>query len=397
VLGLLSASETPPKTAKTNESSGEKLFDADPAHPWNRLHSFFYGSSMPGADFCIHRRPDEYHKPSWLEGASHEKAIRILDDFLKAKDDERIKKPLPRALLQGDLWYVFDKLEEEPSFGEETPFQEIRRRRAIQKRLALVMRRLEQPAARLQALPDNYAVAIRGGKFPTKFDPEHPQRAYLPADFRLDGKGDWVSVRSWREVLPAPKNLRSGRATTSLSAPTHYHSAGGKSVFLTLLRLPGSRKDTENYLASFPDRGDQKKGFRPLPAGSQVALVRRMLLPDDRGNLQATSVTESVQLRIFPRRGEQYVFEFGSDPAGLLSSRGGLWAIEDKSVLANCKVCHKVERDGLNSITTFGFGLTVGYQGVAQTRWNEQAEISKILKKQSYSWGLLQGLREMTP
>jgi hypothetical protein len=64
--------------------------------------------------------------------------------------------------------------------------------------------------------------------------------------------------------------------------------------------------------------------------------------------------------------------------------------------LARCTGCHRQE-DRHFSLNTFGFGLTSGYQGAAAT--NVAAELRRAVdnKKHSYSWGLLQGLREATP
>ena len=379
VLGMLSA-ETQPKAEKAKDETAVTLFDADPAHPWNRLYQFLYvpigneigGSECRGADA---RRQE----PFLLHNAAYDKAVRMLDAFLQSKDDERVKDPVKRALLQRDLWYAFDSLGEIPYPGERGIHEEpTQRRRALQKRLAQLMRRLEQPASRLKALPDNYGLTVKKGTYPAKFDAEHPERPYLPADLRLDDKSDWVIVRA---------------ASTDLSAPAHNLFVEGKSVFLTLLRLPGPRKKTEDYLADMPeDRG--KKGFQPLPDGSQVALVRRMLLPDDKGELRPTPLIEDVRLRIFSKRREQHAYEFTLARGGLLSGRSALWARGGDEL--NCKVCHKPE-DGVFSLNTFGFGMTQGYHGAARTNLTEQVNGTVNLKKQSYSWGLLQGLRETTP
>jgi hypothetical protein len=382
VLAMLSASGTQPKAEKAKDEAAVTLFGADPAHPWNRLYQVLYvpieneigGSECRGT---AARRQE----PFLLQKAAYDKALGTLDAFLKAKDDERVEDPVKRALLQRDLWYVFDTLGEIPYPGERGMFGEpTQRRRAIQKRLAQLMRRLEQPASRLKELPDAYGLTVKKGVYPTKFDAEHPERPYLPADLRLDDKSDWVIVRA---------------ASTALSAPEHNRFVEGKSVFLTLLRLPGARKKTEDYLADMPeDRG--KKGFQPLPDGSQVALVRRMLLPDDKGELQPTPLIEDVQLRIFSKRREQHAFEFTLDRGGLLSGRNALWARDDPSVRRSCQACHKPQ-DGVFSLSTFGLNRLEGYHGAARTNLTEQVDGTINLKKQSYSWGLLQGLRETTP
>jgi hypothetical protein len=320
LLCLVSADSAPLKAKDAPDKAAEKLFDPDLNHPWNRLHRFFYVRPLvnggvyayDGPDAPLGRRgsePDTF----LIAGESHDRALSLLSDFLKAKDDQYVKDPLQRALLQRDLWYVFDGLMEQLYWYQDSAEAVAKgkrpQRRAVQKRLAQLMRRLEQPAARLQGLPDNYAIAVKSGAFPTKFDPKRPKQPYLPGDLRLDDKSDWVAIRS---------------RASEFSAPEHAKFLQGKSVVLSLLRLPGGRKETEDYLDGLPN--ERIQGFVDLPAGSQVALVRRMLLPDDKGGLQATPVTESVQLRIFPAQAEPSVFEFTLDRGGLLSGRGGLRA-----------------------------------------------------------------------
>lgn len=419
VLGLLCAEKAPPKTENGKDKAEEKLFDADPEHPWNRLHQVFYVRPVPRGGVYVHRGLDApplgAHGSYALEGVAYEKAIRALDTFLNNKDDERVRDPLKRALLQRDLWYVFDTLAEpalylypeHPRDSHDDPKQ--RQRRALQKRLGQVIHRLEQPAKQLAALPDNYSLAFKSKAFATAFDPKHPQQPYLPADLRLDGHGDWVAIS------------RSHPNGSTLAAPHHQLVTQHRAVFLAFLRLPGGRKPTEAYLASLPpfDERHQEK-FPALPDGSQVAFVRRMLLIDDHGMLQATPITESVQLRVFPKGKEQHVVELTLDRAALLSGCSGLRAVgptevayfgfgvnearelfdkelkpKPEVILSNCVRCHAIPK--LFSIHTFGFQDHTWYAGAAETDFAAQVRHTKYRKMRSYSWGLLQGLRESTP
>lgn len=417
VLGFLSADSAPSKDKEARNKAAETLFDPDPNHPWNRLHEFFYVRSLAKGGVYAYRGPDAPlvldvgHSTFLLAGDSHEKALRLLDDFLKTKDDERIRDPLRRALLQRDLWYVFDRVVEQFRYLYSADIAEGKRpqRRAVQKRLAQLMRRLEQSAARLQALPDNYVLTVKSGTFPTKFDQQYPKRPYLPADLRLDDKSDWVAIRS---------------RSTELAAPAHAEFVRGKSIFLSLLRLPGGRKETLDYIAKLPK--ERIAGFTDLPPGSQVALVRRMLLPDDKGGLQATPVTESVQLRFFPTSGEPSVFEYTLDRDDLLSGRGGLHAmtpdeidyfgfgdfgehgeplhllegekLAPRHLLLSCLGCHGLPHNRLFSLNTlFPGGRSDRYVGAARTDFAAQVRETVRRKTESYSWGLLQGLRETTP
>src|SRR5262249_58740435 len=123
-----------------------------------------------------------------------------------------------------------------------------------------------------------------------RFDPEKPERSYLPPDlFQPDGP--WVCV---------------GR-TDGPTAPQHLEETGfnrfTNSVFLVFVKLPGGRDATLDYLkrlAAFdkpltiPNADEKSRGaypFLPSPAvpqfpkGTEVALIRRALLLDSSGRV----------------------------------------------------------------------------------------------------------------
>jgi hypothetical protein len=423
VLGFLSADSAPSKDKDARDKESERLFDPDPAHPWNRLHRIFYVRSVAKGQRYTHHgldAPFGSHGKVLLAEPLYTQALNALDAFLRAKDDERIKDPRKRALLQRDLWYIFDALAE-PSWDSpmdcETTWEKQAQRRTLEKRLVQVMRRLEQPAKQLRQLPDNYALTSQSKAFPAAFDPKRPEQPYLPADLRFDGQGDWVPISRF---LP--------HGALNLGAPFHVSFSQGRAVFVALIRLPGGRKQTEAYLARMQEVQERDlKTFPPLPDGSQVALVRRMLLIDDRSMLQGTPVTESVQLRVFPKAAEQHFFEFTLDRSALLSGHGGLRAVgaaeseffgfanaegsimndaepfdngprrKPVVVLSGCIRCHAAKSPEPFSILTFGFFEHAGYAGVFQTKLDAQTHLTATRKMRSYSWGLLQGLRETTP
>src|SRR5262249_16822410 len=209
-------------------------------------------------------------------------AVPMLDELLKTDFDRSLADPLKRALLQRDLWYAFDTFARPPDADAETDpaaKAEYLKRRSILKRLALILKRLAQPACVLASLPDNYKKTIELGIYPTQFDVRHPERPYLPDDLRLDGKGDWGLIGS-----------QSGR----LAAPEHARFVEGKSLFIPMLRLPGGRKETERFLAAMPGELGIPMGpkFRQFPDGAEVALIRRMLLPGQNETLQLTPIVE---------------------------------------------------------------------------------------------------------
>jgi hypothetical protein len=89
--------------------------------------------------------------------------------------------------------------------------------------MAAVISRLALDPKQIQELPDNYAGAVASGGFPRGFNPNAPDRAYLPADL-FDVDGPWVCL---------------GRPDAPV-APAHLHeevNAFTNSAFLLFLRL----------------------------------------------------------------------------------------------------------------------------------------------------------------
>src|SRR5205085_11640767 len=82
-----------------------------------------------------------------LTGRSHEDAVRLLDEFLTREGDKLVREPLKRAVLQHDLWTVFEWTAYPYGnlYGtEENPTG----RRALQRRLVPALHRLAlSPAA----------------------------------------------------------------------------------------------------------------------------------------------------------------------------------------------------------------------------------------------------------
>jgi hypothetical protein len=173
---------------------GEPVFDDDPQHPWNRLHRALYTRTMQDGKTYDPESLEPPFIPSsnfLTAGTSHGQALAVLDEFLKARLDTQNKGPLKRAVLQRDLWAVF-AITADPDGPRQA------QRRALQKRLAQVMRRIALNAKEIEALPDNLAAAVHAGAFPTAFDPKNPDRYFLPPDL-LDRDGPWVVVGNrWR-------------------------------------------------------------------------------------------------------------------------------------------------------------------------------------------------------
>jgi hypothetical protein len=201
-----------------------------------------------------------------------------LEEFVKNKGEKLIDDPLKRALLQRDLWLVFNWLEgRHEGFAE--PRLDAEAARSAQQRLrrplAAVIGRLALTPKEIRELPDNYAAAVASGRFARRFDAGKPEQPYLPPDlFAADGP--WVCVGR-TDGITAPEHLREDR--------DHRFN---NSVFLVFLRLPDGRAATAEYL----------KQLAPFPKGTEVALVRRALLIDTSHRVVPSPLTESVQIRV---------------------------------------------------------------------------------------------------
>ncbi len=95
-------------------SPSRSLYHTDPEHLWNRLHeALFVRVGHDGRTYGQDRlEPLLWRESKHLLGErSNKNAIALLEEFLKNKGEKLIDDPLKRALLQRDLWLVFNWLE----------------------------------------------------------------------------------------------------------------------------------------------------------------------------------------------------------------------------------------------------------------------------------------------
>jgi hypothetical protein len=306
-------------------------------------------------------------------GEAQKTALAVLDDFIARDGHTLVKDPLKRALLQRDLWALFDALQP-PRWGaaRDNPETELARR------LAQIIPRLSLTTEEIKKLPNNYAQAVAA-----------KEAWFLPSDL-WEPKGPWVLL---------------GDETGLPLALTHVQFFGGRSTFFVFLRVPGGREKTEQLLDDLRKRGPDDK---PLPAGTQVVLMRQMQLIDDRGKPVTTSVTESLQMR------GQGAFELKLSRQAFLEGKPGLQVVgeEDRErdyllflgnnagagpskVLTSCFHCH--QGTGINSVLSYGrfkpLPLTPRVSPVLIASKREDEERwSRIWKGNRYEWGLLRGL-----
>ena len=263
-----------PREQQPTESSAATLYDPDPKHLWNRLHKALHvrltdlGNPeieqplLPGDQTFHALELDAFlwpNRSTYLRfGQPRKAALAVLDEFLAIDGEKLVREPVKRALLQRDLWAVFDWTR---SWHTDEPG------RSLRTRLAKVMQHLALSPEQIQALPDNFAAVAAANKVER-----------LPADL-FDSQGPWVVIGDDN------KNTNDGRTLT----PVHESFFGGRSAFIVLLKAGASRDQTIKFVQHINDGG------KVSPA--QVALVRRMLLIDNEGRIRLTPITESVQMR----------------------------------------------------------------------------------------------------
>lgn len=313
------------------------LYSPDPTHPWNRLFRLFYVRATPDGHVYGGDELDPYlwqQTRYLLEGPSHKAAVKLLDEFLQMHADRLITDPLRRAMMQRDLWAVYDWVAMRRQDHADAALK-------LLKPLGEIIRRLALTEQQIRALPENYQTAIQANAFPRSADEQHREAAFLPDLFNPDGP--WVCLGQ-RQGMPV--------------ASVHLEFFQGRSVFLVFLRLPEGRSETLNYLQELrkiPSKWTPQPGFprdsaprsrypqpQQFPVGTQVALVRQMALISDQGKFVPTHLTESVQLRVYraidpdPRRNyinterfraQQDVFEFRLDRRKLLAGENSLRAV----------------------------------------------------------------------
>lgn len=395
------------------------IYSSDPNHLWNRLYRAMAIRTLDGVEYgadIAEPYPDDFD--------SRKQLISTLDEFLRTQGERSLPGEARRALMLNDVWAAFDI--STAHGGTE-----------LRSRLARAIERLRMPISDLAQLKDNYAEAVKTSKFAKGFDPTHPDVAFLPPDL-FDPGGPWVQI---------------GESGRGLAAPTHVQMVSGRSAFLVFIRCPGGRQATLSYLqrlnlyptpwqpnagsvgTRYPDKQQVRVGvLKPdhntpqFPEGTVVALVRRMMVIDEKLDPVVTPITQKVQFRVYRKLKAtthephdafdqtQRVYEFAMRRRELIAETGGglhpvspdereyqaLFLPIERSnasyftgpvVLRTCATCHGAE--GIFSVRSY-LGMfdhnptnpqllpadQPEYQGIATARW----------KKAQFNWGLLEGL-----
>ena len=294
------------------------LYHHDPEHLWNRVHAALFIRLGPdGRAYGEDRLEPLLWNESihLLKGKSAARAVSVLEQFARERGETLADDPVKRAMLQRDLWLVFQWLARDRDALMQDPA-----RKRLGVALAGAIRRLALTSEQIARLPDNYASAVAARGFSERFDPEEPEQSYLPPDL-FNPDGPWVCVGP----------------TDGPTAPVHLDEGGGNrftnSVFLVFLKLPDGRAATLDFLKRLAEfagplylanaDANTKQLFPnlpnpalpPWPKGTEVALVRQALLIDSNGRIVPSPLTEKLQLRVMrtdtPAMTAQAVEELG--------------------------------------------------------------------------------------
>jgi len=265
------------------------IYDSNANHLWNRLNETLFVRTAPdGKKFGL----DELDILYWFRTTnlvaepSHHEAITILDEFINSHGEKLVHDPLKRALLQRDLWELFDWSAKNSWKPDETLA-----RRELQSRLVVIIRRIALTTDEITALPDNYL------QTKTNNAPD------LPLGLSLTN-GDWLSVSDQND---------------SLTTPAHVSSFDGHSTFQVLVHFADGRQAASAYLdklrrfehvwiyvtnnSPFATTNEPREilslnpNLPQFPTNTEWALVRRMCVIDVDGKIQPTPVTENIQMR----------------------------------------------------------------------------------------------------
>lgn len=379
------------KEAQETSHLTSNVYSDDEQHLWNRLHrTIFVRSGRDRRKYGLDRVDPLLWRESThlLKRRSHQQVIELLDQLLETEQAPDMSDPLARAMMQRDLWAVFDWSAKAVDASRGS-------RQQLQRRLAMAIRQLALTGEHIQELPDTYAAIVSAGHFAQQFDPQHPQEPFLPPDL-FSSDGPWICVG--REDGPV--------------AIRHVAEDLSRSVFLVFLGLPGGRQATLDYWQRVTE--SSAKSLPQFPVGTQTALIRLAMLIDADDRIVPTRLVETVQLRV--ERSEENpggasFFEFQLSRTSLLAEGSGLRAVEPSErdfrtgfmthgvdpierdsnagfVMRSCVQCHR--EPGGRSFNSLRFGESDGRVLLKQTSPDEIVQSHLGVKQERPDWRLLQ-------
>lgn len=320
-----------------------------------------------------------------LEGESNRQLHTLLDQLLAAKERD-LPPPRERALVQNLLWQLF-------AWTTVNLADQQAERAALRPKLARAIRHLALTKEDVAALPDNLASDTTSA---------------LPPLLARDST--WVAL---------------GLNAENPLAEAHLERLNG-SIFTVFLRHPQGRAAALNLLKElakvpFPlQRNDLGNTFFThdaipvkLPEGTEVALLRRMLLLDREGRAVESPITQTLQQRTMIRftadektphqPADTRMQEFQLDRASYIrGDKMSLAALKAKDVeplvflshgvdpyeetshrvqypvvLEHCAACHRDSGTAsLNSFTRLFSGIAKENPGLRETSLAREAAVS---------------------
>jgi len=257
-------------------------------------------------------------------------------------------------------------------------------------------------------LPDNYAAAVDSSAYPANYQQKNGETTFLPADF-FAPNGDWVCLG--REGGPTAK--------IHVQNPPFL----GRSASLVFIRVPGGRTTTLDFLHQL-----QQNKAPNLSVGTEVALVRRVLLIDTQGDIIPSAIVESIQLRHFSTSQMQVFYEFTLSRDRLFAGETGGLRPRDRDerdfplflfpgvnfpamdseevdrgmqvVVGTCAICHEHVSSGVRTILSYSrdvFPLSSDQSPLLmETTSALEAEATIAWKLRQESWQALQLLWHKT-
>jgi hypothetical protein len=278
------ASYRPPKVALL-DGGPKAIYSSDPDDSWNRIFYYLFSRRIEtrlseqfpeGAPFVdgvstrLFERDeigDRAIDPLYPSNFANSGKYLVLTDpayanFKKALqdalDDNVQRSPVARALMQSDLWGAHDIVFVPFPRGNEKDLEQ--RRAIVLDLISRLIKKIALTPEEIKSLPDNYSAALREHSFPDVF----------------------AKASEWTEVL-------------WFYPRAHDDLAGFRRTSRVFLKLKEPRRDVQTFLNGIPDRQESN----PISGLHGVALVTQLLLIDSNGQLEPTSLTSEIQVRLF--------------------------------------------------------------------------------------------------
>ncbi|MGZ4972351.1 MAG: hypothetical protein ACXWDN_06285 [Limisphaerales bacterium] len=270
VLGLLSACTGHTQSLHKTNGVEVALYDADPTHVANRVYKALF----------VWKTDEEAPPSHWPKQKIALDTVTLkaaLDELLQANISKEFPDPVKRVFLQRDLWLTFDWLaQQSSSAGSENP--------VIERKLVRCIQHIALPLAQLRQLPDNYDEQLTSDTFPIEFDHSNPNTPFLPGGL-LARSSSWIMIGD--------------RDTRGILAAQHVDFFRGHNAYMIFVRLPAGRAATISYLNKLTIAATAHSKLPELPEGTQMALISQVMAIDDKGMPFPTTITESVQVRVY--------------------------------------------------------------------------------------------------